>query len=643
MEETIKTQPTESQVQVLMSDWMGNLRQKEEGNFTHAGSHGITHDGDESFSSYLIGDVDGLDEIELIRQARSAAKQVVNAIVSEPTDIHVGGADSYHSYNGESRTINLATDYFDDPDLTPREKVDIMLGIASHESAHAVYTDQETKMKHLEEETELAGLKKTVWNIIEDERIEYHLGEKRPGLAQTLGTMKGYFFKKLVQDLRLNGELPTEPIPKLLSALTQAVRYPSEMTREEVIDNFDELDAIRHALTPYPLTPEEAWEATDRVMDVIRDTAKKELEKQRQEQQQQQGGGGTPAPQNPGGSGQNGEEENQQQEQQSGGGQQPPSPSKEEIDQAVQQALGTDQGQQVMKALEKDEQKCDGTDGQNSARVIEDDDEDSQYVNQDDAEVMGGGPGDPQTYVFKPKGNPEEYNKSLRKVKPYIPAMSRALACKSRDSHYVLHGLPAGKLNTNRLVSLKCGNTNIFDRKGSVVCSSASVCMLIDESGSMHGEKLKRTREAAILVKEAIDRIKNVRFYCYGYTDDRITVFSESPRTNRFALSETAAVGGTPTGLAMRRAAERVRRQTSDPVLMLVLTDGGADNNQEVIDQEAYLSGKGFSVIGVGIQSNAVRHSFREHIVVNDISSFAVELGKLTKGKLDRMLVRHDA
>ena len=68
-----------------------------------------------------------------------------------------------------------------------------------------------------------------------------------------------------------------------------------------------------------------------------------------------------------------------------------------------------------------------------------------------------------------------------------------------------------------------------------------------------------------------------------------------------------------------------------------------ADNNQEVIDQEAYLSGKGFSVIGVGIQSNAVRHSFREHIVVNDISSFAVELGKLTKGKLDRMLVRHDA
>ena len=657
MEETIITtvqeEPTESQVQVLMSDWMGNLRLKEEGNFTHAGKGGIEHNSEESYSEYLIGDVDGLDEIELIRQARSAAKQVVNAIVNEPTDVHVGGTDSYHVYNGESRTINLATDYFDDEDLTPRQKVDVMLGIACHESAHAVYTDQSTKQPNLDkEEPELQMLKKTVWNIIEDERIEYHLGEDRPGLAQTLGEMKGYFYKKVLNDMKVNGEMPTEPIPKLLSALTSAVRYPSEMTREEVIENFAQLDAIRKALTPYPMTPQDAWDATERVMNVIRETAKKEIERQRQEEEQQQGPG---APQPQGGDGQdpqqpqNGQDDPNGQPQQEDPQQQPPQgqrpePTPEEVNQAIQKALGTEQGQKVMQALQKDDEKCDGTNGKNSASAIEDgDDEENQYVNEDDAEVMGGGPGDPQTFIFKPKGSAEVYNKSLKKVRKYIPAMSKALSCKSRDSHYVLHGLPAGKLNTNRLVALKCGNTNIFDKKGCVVCSSASVCMLIDESGSMDGDKLLRTREAAILVREAIARIKNVNFYCYGYTDDRITVFSETAKTNRFALSETAAIGGTPTGLAMRRAAERVRRYTHDPVLMLVLTDGGADRNDEVVRQRDILSKRGFTVIGVGIQSNVMSRSFDEYVVVRDISTFAVDLAKLTKGKLDKMLVRHEA
>ena len=69
--------------------------------------------------------------------------------------------------------INLATNYFDDRTLDSRDKIEIMLGLASHESAHAVYTDPDEVERMLKgEPSETAELKKDIWNIIEDERIE---------------------------------------------------------------------------------------------------------------------------------------------------------------------------------------------------------------------------------------------------------------------------------------------------------------------------------------------------------------------------------------------------------------------------------------------------------------------------------------
>lgn len=648
----IREQPTESQVEVLMSDWLGNLRLKDEGNFTHAGKGGIRHHKDESFSDYLVGEVESLTPLDLLKQGRLAARQVVNSIVPEQTEVMVGGQTSFHVTDDRGRhIINLATDYFDDDTLTPRQKIDVMLGLASHEGAHAVFTDSASKDRMLAKEpAQTKELKREIWNIIEDERIEYLLGDERPGLAQTLGETKRYFFKQLVQDMRVKGQLPTEPLPKLLSALTQAVRYPSELTREEVVENFDELDAIRKALTPYPLTPEDTLKATNRVMDVVKKVIRDELE---QKQQQSQGG------QQPQGGQQSGQNQPQggpqdpsgQQDPQ--GGQSPqngpqngqqgqnPGPSEKDVLDAIQKALQTEQGQKVMEALKKDAAKADGS---NAASEIAYDRTQSDYVNQDDAEIEGGGgPGDPRTFLFKPKGSQQAYNATLAKVRKYIPAMSKALACKSRDSHYVLHGLPEGKLNTNKLVALKCGNTAIFDKKGEVTCSSASVVMLIDESGSMSGDKERRAREAAILVNETIARIKNVHFYCYGYTDDRLTVYAENGRTSKWALSATGSHGGTPTGDAMRLSARRVRSFTNEPVLMLVLTDGSADDNRKVVRQDEALRGAGFIPIGVGIQTSYVKNSFKEYVVIQDISTFAMDLGRLTKGKLDKMLVRQSA
>lgn len=644
---TTRTVPTASQVDVLMSDWLGNLRASSSGNYTHKGKGGIRRAGGETITDYLVGKVTGLSDIELIREARLAANRVVNSVTSTPIDIQVGGTGSFHAREENGRqVINLATNYFDDKTLDSRDKIEIMLGLASHESAHAVYTDPDEVERMLKgEPSETAELKKDIWNIIEDERIEYLLGDDRPGLSDSLGACKRYYYKKLLQDLRADGKMPTEPLPRLLSTLAQAVRYPSELDKQDVCDNFDELDAIRKALTPFPLTPEETTEATEKVMQIVRNLIKEQMQQEQQQQQGgqqgQQGGQDGDSPQQPSGqqsssspSG-DGDSGKDQKKKQSG---KKKEPTAKQVNEAISKALQTNEGKKVSNALKKDEAKGDPSRQSSSIRNSRME----EFVNSDDSEMEHGGPGCPDMFVLKPKGSPMSYNLSLSEVRRFIPAMSKALSCKSHDTDYALNGMPSGRLNTNKLVSLSCGNPNVFTRQGTVRCSSASVCILLDESGSMGGLKLTTARAASILVNEAVARIPKVNFYCYGYTSALINVYSENGKTSRWSLGDTQALGGTPTGTAMAVVAKRLRRFTKDPVLMLVLTDGSADDTQRVIDEVDLLSRDRIECIGVGILTSYVKSSFKESVVINDLSTFALDLGRLTRGRLDRMLVRTD-
>ena len=632
-----KTKPTDSQIDVLMSDWLGNLRQKENGNFVHKGEGGISRENKASASDYILGDdVNALEDLELIKRSRMAAEQVVNAVMAEPVHITVGNNVSYHGKQDGRHIINIATDYFDDTTISRKEKAGIMMGLAAHEAAHGVYTDEKAQKKAIEsEDADLRELKHEVFNIIEDERIEYLLGDDYPGFAASIGETKGYFFKKLLNDMKAKGvEQPTEPLPKLIKALMQAVRYPSEMTREQAEENFDELDCIRRILTPFPLSTEAVWDATDRVMDVVREMAKK---KAKDEKNQPQGGQG----------GQSGDQQGQDQQQQNqpqGGGQGSgkPSPKKEptkkEVQKALSDMLSSKQMKGMMEAVKKDENKSSGRNSSVQLGYTED-----EYVNNDDSETENGGPGHPKVFVFKPDGDSAAYLNAMKEIRAFVPAMKKALACRSQEQEYILQGLPSGRMNCNKLAGLRAGNKHIFTRQGSITSSSASVVILIDQSGSMGGTRQMEARKAAILVKEALDHVANVRYFCYGYTSDRIDVYAENGKTAKWSLGGTHATGGTPTGMAMEVAANRVRRYTDSPCLMLVLTDGAPDSNATVMEQDRELPKKKIYPIGIGIQSSSVRNGFKEYVVMEDISEFAVKLGQLTKGRLEKMLVRKDS
>lgn len=586
--------PTESQVKTLLSDWLCNLRQGEDGNFIHRGKGGIRSS--RKADEYLLGNIESFDIYDLMKASRKAARNIVGIIVSKPVEVIAGTNSSYNTGNNNGKqTICLATDYFDDYSLSKREMACIMLGLAAHEAAHGVYTNMDEHEARLDTapSPEAKDLLHNIWNILEDERIEYLLGEDRPGLAPLLGNTKEYYFSRLVKRMKdSNGEMPQETIPRFLAVLAQAVRYPSELTEKDVTENFEDLDEVRKILTPYPLDDEGCWKASQEIFNLLLGKIKQEMKQE--------------------------------------------DPSMGQVLGQLAHQMSSQEAVRVLQALQEDNDKANAGNCSNEFSQ----DTVMKYVNDDDSSRENTDSG--TFFVVNPEENRTSYTESLNRVRQYVPAVSKVLACKTHEKDFVLRGMPSGKLNPNKLCTLAAGNKNVFTKQGRVKTSAVSVCLLIDESGSMSSNnRVGTARDAAVLVSEAVMRMKNVRFYCYGYTTKQLTVYAEKQTVRRnYRLGSTDATHGTPTGDAMELSFNRIRKITQDPILMLVLTDGCADNSAKVIEMDSRLSKNGVTVIGVGIQHSAVEQTFKNNVVLHNLKDFALKIGKLTKGKLDKMIVR---
>lgn len=656
-----KQQPTKTQIEVLMSDWLGNLR--EEGTFIHKDTKGMiknTVRKGSSFSDYFLGDTSVMPQEDILRQAREIAQGVVSGMTDESIKVVLGNSDSFT--NGKS--ICVATDYFDNPTLSLGEKVDILTGYSIHEACHIKHSDFAQLKEIKEKSTDIANFKLNIMNILEDERIEMLLGESvenggdgMPGLSDYLGICKKQCFGSFERELKKEQVEIKDRVPKFLNALVRAVRFPTALTEQEVIDNFDELDAVRKVLTPFPKSPIGVEHAADKIIDIMKDMIKKDLnEKQQQQQQQKQSNDQEEQKQNENGQRSGSPDQKQENPQGENSGQKPQGgqsfgqsgsgPTKKEIEKELSKALQNPNTQKLLNQIKKCIKQPEGGSAEKNASSLKgyNSEAKTDYVNGDCEKAEGAGGINEIAYVRKVKGNKDNYNDALRKVKKWVPAMAKALRCKTIDRDYELMGMPSGKLNTNKLVSLKTGNVNIFTKSGSITTDSACICILIDESGSMNRERLLGARNTAVLINEAVKHIPNLELFVYGFTDNELTIYCERKNADRWALGSTRAKGGTPTGEAMRVAAARVRKMTQSNCLMLVITDGCPNDSLATIEQDKILSKKGFVPVGVDIAgANQVKTLFKESVSTSDMQKLAPNIGQIVKKKLLRSIKSYDS
>lgn len=612
-----KFRVTDSLVDSLMEDWL----ERDGDTFVHirkTGRLGWEEDLEEgeSYSSYIL---ESPTQEELIKRAYSLATDMI--IVMDPpfkvtVKISNGGTGGT-----DGKFVYVSTSMFDDPELSVGEKLDTFLGVTIHEGCHLLYTD----LSWLRRIT--IPIVRNIWNIIEDERIERLCGDLKPGLANFLEKSKYYFFDQYYLDVivgeekrkaeKLESSDKIDEKEKKLSTLLRfincfmmIIRYPKYLKEEEVVEFAKYLVEVKKVVLPYPTTTEQAVMASYKVFDIIKELY---VDEEREKDADKADG---------------------------------EKRSSADIEKDALSRLDAD----VTEAVDKL--------GKASSALP------SEFPSLKEKEMasavkakggllgelcegsveLGGGR---DTYFSRASEREDIYRDCAARVRRYVPAMSKIMKGHCREYKLIHRSMRSGVLDTGKLVEAIQGVPTVYLREGEVRADRIAVCVLIDESGSMEGSRIAAARDTVILINEAIGDMPNVELYIYGHTGDirdyrstEMIVYRENSYKPRFSLGSISAKRENRDGIAILETARRVRRQTKNPVLMFVLSDGapcaggygGATAMEHVKKCVEDAEKLGFSIIQVCINhSYDPAKMFKNYVILEDMSTLAFELSKKIK------------
>lgn len=590
---------TEQKIQVLREDFL----ERNGENYTSAERSGRLgwEQTLSSGSAYSAAMLSPKDDADLHRIAYNHARDM---IVAMNTPFKVRIALTPDASFTDSKVVSVATDMFDDTRLSVGQKIDIFTGLAIHEGSHLLYTD--FRVMPRARNRVIADL----FNIIEDERIEMLTGQERPGLANFLGCVKYYYFDRHSTRMQASSAgAPPERSVRLINSILSMIRYPKAMEEDDLREFADTLYDVREVILPYPKTCAEAFSAAQRIFDIIRRFFNQEQKKRAPKEAK--GGEGN-------GSGTQGRQ---------------PSLSDEQLE----KMLGS-----LLDSLEKDVtgQPSDGTTpaGMKPDRM-------SGAISKDGTRLGKALEGEleigstDRVNIHRPDADRSRYEESLSRVRRFVPAMATALRGNGTDRSLDLRGLRSGHLDTCKLAEAVQGVENIYCQERTVRADRMAVCVLVDESGSMEGEKIEAARDTAVLLNEAISGIRNVDLYIYGHTTEngqfvKLNAYREGKASkDKHVLGSIDADWSNIDSKAIREAASRVRARTREKCLFFIVSDGApcepAENVRKAVKE---LSRDGFSFVSIGIDFEYDPSAmYDHHVSMTDMSRLAPELGKMIK------------
>lgn len=565
----------------------------------------------------------------------------------------------------DSRVVYLSTRVFDDGDLSEGQKIDTFMGLAIHEGCHLKWTDF-TQMA-----SEDNGIVRNLINLLEDERIERLCGEVMPGYANYLKATKYYMFDLYRQ--RKAQECGYEELPapaRLLNAILAIIRYPKALDRDDLEEFADYLYEVREIIRDYPSTPAEVTAAAKAVYDVIRKFFERQQNPREGSGEEQDENGESSS------SGEEGREqekrddsENQSQDGSTGEESRPEngeSPSGQESS-GSSKGEGDDIQKKVEEALSELEKQMGDmgelTSDPGESRPLSDEDM-ADCVKRDgnqlagiceDMITLGETSG---SVLYKAEEDKETYDDSLRRVRKYIPAIAKTLRGHCGEYAVTYHGMRSGVLDTGKLAEAFQGVQAVYVREGTIRSDRMAVCVLIDESGSMYGEKIRAARDLAVLLNEAVATVPAIDLYIYGHTyGDRcrdsyyegrkiaeLQVYREKGYAPRKALGSVTDRSGNLDSYAIREAAQRMRKYSAcRKNLMFVITDGAPNERYEQLASTVKeLEKKGLDIVAVCIEpSYDPSMLYTHHVRFTDMSRLAIDLGKMIKKAILKGANRH--
>ncbi len=262
---------------------------------------------------------------------------------------------------------------------------------------------------------------------------------------------------------------------------------------------------------------------------------------------------------------------------------------------------------------------------------------------------------DDKTLFFKMKNSESSYLNVREKVKRYAATLSKVLQFKNVDKKLVNKSTRNGYLDTNKLAEARQGVPTVYERYGHAKSDKIAVCLLIDQSGSMGGSKIERAREAAILFSEALSKNPSIELFVYGHSADnmagclvKMDIYKENNSERKFALGGVSAGGNNADGYAIYEAAKRVRKFTTRPCVMFVISDGqpacsrynstnGVKHTREMVTKVT--REENMQVIQIAIESGIPSKDMFDHFVeLKQLDKLPFELSRVLKKVTDKMM-----
>lgn len=148
------------------------------------------------------------------------------------------------------------------------------------------------------------------------------------------------------------------------------------------------------------------------------------------------------------------------------------------------------------------------------------------------------------------------------------------------------------------------GAAAVADATGAVV---ANICLVFDCSGSMLGDKAEAAIEAARRIVDLVDERHRISLVGFAASSRVVVDNAQATPAGRDAIKaqierlRQMLGGSTFLGSGIRAGADLVQRFAADARILLVLSDGAADDKAEALDQALRARDLGIQLFAVGI------------------------------------------
>jgi hypothetical protein len=548
--------------------------------------------------------------------------------------------------------------------LDDEDKMDVMAGITIHEKLHLVHTPAFNKLAERVRDTVKSRfgprgehLYQTVANMVEDEYIEKQLRDTCPGFVDYTEETKTHFFENAEKSLK---EAEGRPGTDLLNTLLLFIRYPKGISEGQKDRWAGDLPIFAGSLEKALESRETTFGAVNRIFKHLIERFEKLGDKN------------PPPPPPPSG---DGEEPPEGGENSGNDGLDTPS---EFLDWLAEKSNELSKDEEARKSLAQQLAGFNEEEMESRAKLttytpedeiseetvgkmasLEETDYHEEEMPREHRIISDYGDTTAKVTwqtVRDDDDSRREYGRVVKNFKPYINALKRRFQLYGNDRKVIIRNQRRGKLDKRVLHRIPTGNLDLFKVESIIQDKPLDVVILVDESGSMTGEKIRIARQACIVLKEALEDNPKIDLWIYGHCADRCRGSDDGSTDLRIYSSPTIkdspkACGGMRAGgnnrdsYAIYNIGERVMSESSSSAnkkLLIVLSDGqpsargygGAPAMDHVKKMVQRLEAQNWSVIELGvygIDTADMNAMFKNWIYIPDMEDVPNKVTQILK------------